>query len=393
MKRYLFLAGLFVLLLGACKEEKAVPITSDDGAPAPLTSAQAENFPGSIKITYQAPTDKNVLYVKAECIIEGKKREAKSSIYSNEIVIEGFGKSQDYEVNLYTVSRSGNASAAYTVTVHPLPSPVSTVFTGLSLQEDFGGALAQFENPTEAELRLVMLAMDDAGDWMTAETFYTKASKGAFAVRGYEPKPRKFGAYLRDRWDNRSDTLIKELVPVFEEKLDRTKFSPLYLPNDAKEAYSPWAMPKLWNGIILTHTGLDDPGYHTAPGSGFPQWFTFDLGQVASLSRFKVYQRGGFYSFASGNPKKYEIWGSNNPAPDGSWDSWTKLVDCLSEKPSGKPLGETSNEDLAKVAAGEEFTFPPGTPRTRYIRMKTLETWGGSDALHFIEIEFWGATN
>ncbi|QEC53051.1 uncharacterized protein DUF4959 [Anseongella ginsenosidimutans] len=389
---YLLLVGFAVFLLSSCKENEIGPSSENTGVPPPLTEAVVENLPGAVKITYPQPTNKNILYVKAECFLNGELRLEKASIYNNEIIIEGFGKSENYEVKLYTVNRAEEPSAPYNVTVHPLPPTVQTVFSDLTLEEDFGGALVKINNPTEAELRLVMLAMDDTGDWVTAETYYTQQISGAFALRGYEPEPRKFGVYLRDRWDNRSDTLIKTLTPVFEEKLAKDKFRALNLPTDAPEGYG-WAMPNLWNDRILTHTSIDDPGFHTAPGSGFPQWFTFDLGVNASLSRFKIYQRGGFYTFNSGNPRKFEVWGSNDPATDGSWDNWTRLLACESVKPSGRPLGDNSDEDLAKVAAGEEFSFQPGTPPMRYIRIKTLETWGGSDALHIIEIEFWGSSN
>lgn len=387
--RSLVILSTLASLLHNCKETERTPL-SDSNTPQPVIAAVVENLAGSARISYVLPDDNNILYVTAEYEVDGEKKSVKSSFYGNELMLQGFGKSQEYNVSLYAVNRNEKQSTPLVVTIHPLDPPLYEVFNSLVMSADFGGVLVNFTNPMESDIVLEVLTTDVQGDWITADTYYTSRGSGYFAVRGFDPEERTFGVSIRDRWDNQSDTLITKLVPIFEEKLDRTKFQPVLLPTDAAEGYG-WAMPNLWNGVIMTHTNVDNPGFHTAPGSGLPQWFTFDLGVTANLSRFKVYQRGGFYSFSSGNPKRYEIWGSNNPAQDGSWDSWYKLADCLSEKPSGRPALDNSDEDLALVAAGEEFVFPPGTPPARYIRFKTLDTWGGSDALHIIELEFWGS--
>ncbi len=83
--------------------------------------------------------------------------------------------------------------------------------------------------------------------------------------------------------------------------------------------------------------------------------------------------------------------GSNNPAADGSWDSWTKLMDGTSVKPSGLPIGTNSPEDIALVGAGEEFIFPENTPDVKYIRIKVLETWSGAKSFYIMQVGFWGA--
>src|SRR5690606_28400354 len=80
--------------------------------------------------------------------------------------------------------------------------------------------------------------------------------------------------------------------------------------------------------------------------------------------------------FANANVKLFEIWGTNEePNPDGSWDSWTKIMDCEATKPSGLPLGQLSEEDITYALGGEEYKLPEGTPPLRYIRIKVLDTW------------------
>src|SRR3546814_7876957 len=78
------------------------------------------------------------------------------------------------------------------------------------------------------------------------------------------------------------------------------------------------------------------------------------------------------------NLKRWEIWGSTTPDPEGSYDGWVKLLECEAVKPSGLPVGENSEEDIAHAQEGEYFTFPSDAPQVRYLRIKVLETWAGT---------------
>ncbi len=94
------------------KVDTPAPLDKDKGAPSQVTNVKVENLPGAAKITYRLPNDAKLLYVKAECMINGRMVEAKSSPYNNELLIEGFGNAGEAEVNLYSVSVSGNALSA-----------------------------------------------------------------------------------------------------------------------------------------------------------------------------------------------------------------------------------------------------------------------------------------
>src|SRR3546814_9407591 len=80
-----------------------------------------------------------------------------------------------------------------------------------------------------------------------------------------------------------------------------------------------------------------------------PHHFQFDLGVTAKLNRLVMWQRGAFDQqsllFNSGNLRKWEIWGSSEPADIGSYDGWTPLLSCASVKPSGLPKGKKNSED------------------------------------------------
>lgn len=187
----------------------------------------------------------------------------------------------------------------------------------------------------------------------------------------YKPDSASIDTFARD--------YASVTIPVFERQLDKSKFKEYILPSDSRTAYE-WLMPYLWD------ESYNPPGFATT--NGMPQWFTFDTGVSTSLSRFKTWQANDRL-YTKESIKKFEVWGSDAPNPDGSWASWTKLMTCESLKPSGLPAGQFNAEDIAYAKAGEEFVFPAGLPKVRYIRIKVLETWGGSNFITMEEITFW----
>jgi hypothetical protein len=160
-------------------------------------------------------------------------------------------------------------------------------------------------------------------------------------------------------------------------EVDKSQMKAVYLPTDVSSAYN-WELPYLWD----KSTG--EPGFHT-PGQDFPIWFTIDLGNPTELARLKLWQRtSSLYNY--GNPKVFEIWGTNSPNSNGDYSGWTKIASFTSIKPSGLPAGQNSAEDETFAGQGESFTFVPGNVPVRYIRFKILETWGATNYFHALEI-------
>ncbi|WP_285009120.1 DUF5000 domain-containing lipoprotein [Pedobacter faecalis] len=170
--------------------------------------------------------------------------------------------------------------------------------------------------------------------------------------------------------------VIKAIV-----EYDKALFAKRNLPTDIRSEYG-WELQYLWDKKTAENAG---PGFHT-PGTSMPQWFTVDLGVKAKLDHFRVWQRTSAL-YDVGNLKQFELWGSNDPSSDGSFSSWTKLGTFNSFKPSGLPKGQVSDADRNFAAAGEKFTVE-GLPEYRYVRFKVLETWGGANYLHLMELSF-----
>lgn len=379
----------FGMTMTGCKEERVEPLPNSGSAiPVPVTNLKVVNLHGGAEISYTVPPDPNLLYVEAIWTYKGVNRNAKSSYYANTLTLQGFGDTSEYEVKVYSVSKSEKRSDPVSVTVNPLTAPVQEVYKSLMVKPDFGGINVGFINDTRGDVVITVLTQDSTGKLAPADAFYTNLQRDSFSVRGFDASPRVFGVFVKDRWDNLSDTLYSTQTPFFELLLNKSLFKEVNpYPGDVNsQIYSGnYPMRNLWDNKTTTI-------YVTAQGLGLPQSFTVDLGVTAKLSRMKYYQRmsAAFY-FTSGTPEIFDIYGSNNPAPDGSWDSWTLLQHCVSKKPSGLPLGTVSNDDVAYAQAGEDFNFPLSAETYRYLRFKVLKSYGNATNITFSELTFWGA--
>lgn len=385
MKMNKNILALFILAIiaFACEEEPVGQQPLDAEAPGSISNVKVENTPGGAIITYDLPADEDLLYVK--CVYsrtEDETNEAKSSMYSAELVIEGFGDTNEHQVTLIAVDRSRNESEPVTTTIKPLPPPVLTIGETLMLEADFGGVTANWENSDQAEIVVVLLKEDENEEYIEEKIAYTTLIEGKMSLRGLDTIPGNFGVYVQDRWENKSEIVYATVTPLYETQFDPARFKELSLPGDFGSAWG-WVMPRLWDGDINT-------GFHTENGTGiWPHFFTFDMGQTGKISRVIKYQRRG-YEYTNGSLRNWEVWGAAELDPSGSWDSWTKLIDCKGIKPSGLPLGQTTAEDLEWAHAGEEFPGDLSNPPVRYIRIKVTENWSGTDFLHCMEMHFFG---
>lgn len=379
---------LAILAFAGCKSDENDPLDHDSTPPGKVTNVHVENMPGAAQISYDLPRDRDMLYVDARYEIRpGVFREAQSSRYSDHILVDGFGEAKQYNISLYAIDRSGNKSDSVNVTINPDKPPVQQAYESMDLTADFGGVSLTYQDTAQADLVVTLLVKDSLNDWVPADVYYSKTAVGAFSARGFKAVQAEFGVFFKDKYDNISDTATYLLTPLFEESIDKSKFSVYPLPTDNLGGWSP-STNTLDHIFDNNYTSL----YHTAPGSGFPEWTTFDMGQEVVLSRFKEYPRlGSQYVYDLGNLKTFEIWGcATKPSPDGSWDGWIKLMDCQSIKPSGLPLGQVNNDDIARATAGEDYTLPLGTPPVRYIRIKITSVWGPVDYAFIAEMDWWG---
>ncbi|HYH55502.1 MAG TPA: DUF4959 domain-containing protein, partial [Anseongella sp.] len=171
--KILFGSLFFLLALGACKKDqhKLDPLENDGIPPASISNVEVENLNGAVRITYTLPNDEDLLYVVAECETEKGMVQSKSSLYSNTLLMEGFGDTREREVALYAVDRGENRSEPVKVSVKPFTPPMQLVRNSMDIIEDFGGVKISFMNELESDLVISVLTPDSLGDWAEVETW------------------------------------------------------------------------------------------------------------------------------------------------------------------------------------------------------------------------------
>ena len=380
-----FIAAMF----SACNP---LEVIEDAVPPGMVVVNSVVPIPGGFEVNYDLPADKDLLYVKAEYnIYEGQKSEVKASIYQNNLTIVGFGDTLAKTVQIFAVDRTENISEGVEFTDSPLEAPVNAIQKTIVFTPDFGGITYTWVNPSEAPVSILLFAEDTLGDMQHAHTIYTSVDSGRYSLRGYEPIPLHFSVIVRDRWDNLSveklpDTPDFKLTPFYEARLDKTKFRQVILPNDTD-----W---NAWEGTF-EHAYDDDfqTFTHSQGDHAMPQIQTIDFGAKVRLSRVVINQRGleqSGWAFTHGNPKDYDLYGATDLGDgSGNLNDWVLLRSCTSNKPSGLPNGQNSDEDMIHFFAGDEYSFQ-NPPEIRYFRFAVQSTWDGAGFINFSELTFWG---
>ena len=386
---------IFIFVLAAfvsCKESVWNVAPKDGVTPGPVRSYIVENMSGKSIIYFDVP-DENTLYVEAEYkLANGEIKNTKASRYSASLTVEGFSRAQDYEVKLYAVGKNEQRSAPLSIVVSPTMPPYMAAFESLQISETFGGVTVQTSNPEKEALVIETLLKKTDGSWESLDRYYTSTDQVKFHVRGLPSEEQTFGFFVRDRWLNYSDTVETTLLPLAEIQIppvDISEITATSLPGSAPifNNSSQYNAKKAVNGVI--GKTVNEDYYLTAPTAGVPQHFNVDLKKAYQLSRVVFYQRPNYF-YRTLSPRKVAIWGSNAPAPDGSFNGWTLLGQFEVIKPSGQPMDVNSDEDIAAAVAGHNFEFDGATIPVRYLRFQTLETWDLTTNVTLTEYSIFG---
>ena len=170
----------------------------------------------------------------------------------------------------------------------------------------------------------------------------------------------------------------------------------------------------LWDGIWLQNVTDAPPGrLYAAAQEPLPYYYiTFDMGQEARLTRFKIHNRSNNSGrnalvYGGGHPRKFELWGSATPNVTAEFDTWQFLGYFESVRPvdpQEPSLGDyvdtpryATNEEVFKACIEGEDYFIEDSPPVRYIRFQQIESWGSSPLFpvgavppQMVEMTFWG---
>ncbi len=398
MKKYQTYICLFLvtILLNNCKEETIGQYPIDSTPPKPVSKVVVENIPGGANLSYILPDEDDLLYVQAEYPLpNGDVGITKTSVFSNHMLIKGFGKSTKSIIKLISIDRSRNQSSPLNVEIEPLDSPIYGILDSMDITVSFGGFKLSWFNYLKEDIVVGVLKKNETTQQFEyIDNFYSSEALAINAVRGLDSTLSTFGIFVRDTYNNNTDTLIADLKPFYEQQIPKEGFIPLRLSSWYKLHSFGGGMDKMWDGV----TNVSNNIYYIQNGNEIMPFFTFDMGVKAKLSRFKMWQRVDFL-FALHNPKLFEWYGTNDAsiAADSEtldWQNnpaWIKIMDGESKKPSGLPAGAAlTSEDDVYGRAGEEFEFPLDAPAVRYLRFKEIQTWSGSSGCCIGELTFWG---
>lgn len=391
------------MLAASCSEERHEPLNDTGGITGNIENVKVTPSPGGGIITYSVPKESNFLYVEADVYTpEGKIRNFKASSYTDTLKIFGLGSEKKHDIKIYAVNKGGQKTSALELTLEPETPPYKAVLKTVELKEAFGGVRIHFENEFKSDVAYILCKYNRFGELVEYAGHYSQEEEGIYTFRGLESTKTDFALYIRDQWDNISDTIFATLTPMFETRIDPTdsrfNFKQFKLLNDAPE-HNQWnikmeylwddAYSQDWNNPYMDGTNKAYLSYSLDVGNTIePQWFTFDMGALAKISRFRVHH---YWRYIMTGARKWEMWGRPDEPPlDGSIDGWYKLCDMEQKKPSGLP-GETPGAgDVENWIAGTNADADQEIPPVRYIRVRAIEDWTGFAGWTAAEILIWG---
>ncbi|MGY5354185.1 DUF5000 domain-containing lipoprotein [Wenyingzhuangia sp. IMCC45467] len=392
--KYIIALMLFTTI--SCQEEgREDYIESSGGYPEQISNIQITPTAGGGIVKYDIPNDKNFLYAKA--VYEAPKgviREAKSSKYENVLVLEGYGDTEEHTVKFYSVSKNDKSSEPKEVNFTPLRAAIFEIAENIEINSAFGGVQINYENLTESNI-IIEALVDTIG---TGEEFlplnkdnklYTRTLNGRWVIRGLESVPTNFGFTIRDPFGNKTELIKKTLTPLFEIEVPKNNFADLRLPGDATPLRATNPITQLWDGVYDNYANFYATDQSVLP---MPKWISLDFGGKYVLSRLKMWQRNRDEYTGGRIPTDWEVYGSNAPNPDGSFDSSWVLLQKFGppEKPSGLPFGERTNEDVEFARKGFDYEFDAVSGGYRYYRFKWYEVQDFKAMVLIGEISFWG---
>lgn len=386
-------AALVLLLVNSCDDSEFRETTgASTGTPLQVSEIQVTNLPGKATIRYALPDDPGLLYVRAKYTLSnGRKMDVKSSYFVDSLVVEGFADTNEHDIELYSVNRQGVYSKPVTVTIKPLEAPIWSVLESINIRDAFGGYKLTALNKAKESIGILIMEQNVYKEWEVNNNLsvYTSTDTILSQRTGMDTVTRSYAIAIRDRWNNYTDTLYKEINPIYEVELNTANFRHFPLPGDPGQ--QPGAsVANMWDkryGWPVSFSSL------AAETLNVPSIVTVDMGVSAKLS--KVWIRpflelsNLYYGFTT--LRHFELWGSSSPNLNGDLDgTWTRLGTYEMKKPSGLPGNTETASDQEAAAAGFFYEIDLNAPKIRYLRIRCLVNWAGSCPQSVDELKVFG---
>ena len=444
MKKVNYFLAAIALILVSCEAQPEWKDEVENVVPGDVGNVSVKNTNGGAVIYFTCPAEKDVLGVKATyTLTNGEVMTRYASVGVDSVVLEGFGDTGQYSVNLQTLHKSGNLSNGHQASINPLTPYIFLIRETVNAEPAFGGVRYTWENPYEKDVRLSFYTYNTSQEqWDLYENFYSNGKIGKAIFRAFDPVETPFMLEVCDRWGNYAEPLEVSLTPIKEVKIvsmvGNTFVWSIYdFPNvtwrgdlynqqhtarnfekalDGKAPHND--ANTLWNpgGDMATLANYITGNTSNMP---FPLYITIDMGRKAMYTRMNILSRLRSPQFSAALPVHFDIWGSNAPKPlaeigdkdqnleywtgwsvtngadawkeDGTWTHVSEcrlvLSDGTSKFVDGMVLSE---EDYLKYSStGFDFDIDH-LQAYRYLRLQIHETNTGQNILHIVGVRFWG---
>jgi hypothetical protein len=397
---------LFILLWGACAEEKRYNINSDDTVPpaAPVFS-RAERLNGAARLHFTPPADEDVISVEARYTrpSDGKTFRFSTSYFSTSIMVTGLADTIEYNLELYAVDRAGNQSAKVPCPVTPYESAILKVKRSMLVKGGFDAVFAKWNNELRENVNVFLdytFTLDGTTKTLTRVFTSSDMDNWYYITDLTVPtdSPVKVRYRVADDYGNVTDNVEVEDIFVLKDvevpKLDADR-NPLWvLPevrtiplaeygSNVRQVFGndgDGKLQKVIDGLI----DEDNQNYLSASAADVHPWsLIIDLRKYYELSRIVTHQkhvaaetdftavgRGAYYR--QGNIGSYRMY---------RWDSIDAKWELISFHKIPMPYGTLSELEWNKLgrAGNMAYMYPDDPHYTKPTRWFRYEAVSGFD--------------
>jgi hypothetical protein len=399
VKKYLLVSMLMFSLFTACKED-----AQDTTAPGKVSDISYRPTNGGAILTFTAPSDDDLLYIKAAYTNSlGKEVFKVTSHYGDSIEIDGFNDETPQKVRLYAVDRSNNVSEPTEIVVTPLKSFIYLVQQSIQLKAELGGVRVTWTNPDQKTVFVYLNFNKGGKDY--ERILSSSASAPSLMIRGLDPEDYSFAVTVEDFNGNKTDKLdVGTYKPLLEQKIDKstwTLLQNLSVDGDKWEG----RLINFWDDVIDTKEVNTDNSYfiiNRDDNGGMLKWpldIVVDLNKTVVINRFVVWQRAfeyldaaqngvstGYYYYKEENMRSFSISVSSDKI------TWTSLGNF----DIGDPRDAAGNIPSAKIKEaidGHEFNLETVSQKFRYMKFSVLSNYGSETNVYGSEITLYGLDN
>lgn len=397
--KYIYILLLAAFAFTACNEE-----VLDTTAPGKVTNISYKPTNGGAVLTFTAPDDDDLLYVKAVYTNSlGKEVFKVTSHYGDSIEIDGFKEATPQKVKLYAVDRSNNNSEAAEIEVTPMKSFIYLVQESIQMKEQLGGVRITWENPDQKTV-FVYVNFSKAGK--TYERILSSAlSDPVLMIRGLDPEEYSFSVTVEDFNGNKTDKMdVGTYRPLLEQKIDKSTWKVLQNLSVDGDKYE-GTLASFWDDVVDTKESAADNSYFIISrdeNGGMLKWpldIVVDLNKTVVVNRFVVWQRAFAYVNAEQNgvSTDYCYYKEENMKSFSVSVSTDKLTwNSLGTFDIGDPrdaAGVISPAKYKEAIDGHEFNLESVSQPFRYMKFSILSNYGSETNVYGSEITLYGLDN